>query len=61
MKVPDSMSAASIIGLVAGGVLYEAIGSATFALSAVAFLTAVIAGLLMPSSPGSATASVTEA
>ena len=54
-------SAASIIGLVAGGVLYEAIGSTTFALSAVAFLTAVVAGFLMPSSPGSATASVTEA
>jgi MFS family permease len=48
-------SAASIIGLVAGGVLYEAIGSTTFALSAVAFLTAVIASLIMPSSPGTAT------
>lgn len=48
-------SAASIIGLVAGGVLYEAIGSTTFALSAVAFLTAVAASLITPRSPGTAT------
>jgi MFS family permease len=49
-----SGSAASIVGFVTGGIIYEAIGSATFAISALAFLLAAFVSLRIPKSPAPA-------
>ena len=44
-------SAASIVGLVAGGVLYEAIGTTAFAISGIAFLSVAILGVRLRQPP----------